>query len=150
MNELKEQLHDLCTHYINKNIDDIEAAIADRRIAIAAETKSSMGDKYETTREMLQQEINMNLRRLGEAQAGLAVLNAIDPGMSTDVVTAGSLVVTVTGGYYISVSAGSHVIDGKKYYAVSASSPVGKLLLGKKKGDAITLNNNRITIISVQ
>ena len=55
MSALKIELYNLCLKYVADSIGEIEAAIADRREAMHNETKSSMGDKYETTREMLQQ-----------------------------------------------------------------------------------------------
>lgn len=149
MTSLKQQLYDLCTSHINDSINDIEAAITDRREAIANETKSSMGDKYETTREMLQQDINMNLDRLRKAQADASALKAINPQATSATIIPGSLVYTGNGNFYISVSAGHYTIEGKKYYTVSPSSPIGMQLKGKSTGDSYTLNGKNYTIDAV-
>lgn len=149
MNSLKQHLYDLCMLHINNNISEIEAAIADRRDAIANETKSSMGDKYETTREMLQQDINMNLERLSKAKSDEAALNLINKYMNSTVIIPGSLVHTNNGSFFISISAGQLFVDGTKYYAVSAASPIGVQLKGKQQGDTFTLNGKHFVIESV-
>lgn len=149
MSELKKQLHQHCRYYLDDNISEIEAAIADRREAIAGETKSSMGDKYETTREMLQQDINMNNERLNKTKAELTVLNTIDPDVVGNIIAMGSLVYTNKGNFYIAVSAGHFTIDGLKYYMVSSSSPVAMHLKGKQQGDTFVMNNNAYVIEKV-
>lgn len=149
MNKLKQELYNLCRQYLENSISEIEAAIADRRDAIANETKSSMGDKYETTREMLQQDINMNLERLSKAKSDEAALNLINKEMNSAVVIPGSLVQTNNGHFYISISAGQLSVDRNKYYAVSLASPIGVQLKGKQQGDTFTLNGKHFVIENV-
>lgn len=149
-NNLKQQLYDLCRQHIESSLSEIEAAIADRRDAIANETKSSMGDKYETTREMLQQDINMNLERLSKAKSDEAALNLINQDMNSAVIVPGSLVHTNNGHFYISISAGQLSVDGNKYYAVSLASPIGAHLKGKQQGDTFTLNGKHFVIVDIQ
>lgn len=140
MSELKLQLYSLCKQHVAEQIVSIEAAIADRRDAMHNETKSSMGDKYETTREMLQQDISMNQNRLSAVKADDAVLGTINPETTSSIVALGSVVCASNGNFYMAISAGSFTIAGKKYYAISASSPIGVQLKGKQEGDNFTLN----------
>lgn len=149
MEDLKQQLYNLCLKYISDSIHEVEAAIADRREAMHNETKSSMGDKYETTREMLQQDINMNMERLNKAKADEATLQAINPESLSDIVVPGSVVQCSNGNFYIAISAGHFTIENTKYYAVSVSSPIGTQLKGKKAGDTFVLNGKSNTILAV-
>lgn len=149
MIDLKQQLYSLCQQHIANSIREIEVALADRREAMHNETKSSMGDKYETTREMLQQDINMNLDRLNKAKADEAALMSINPESSSPVVVPGSLVQCSNGNFYIAISAGHFTIEQVKYYAVSLSSPIGSQLKGKQAGDTFVLNGKNNTIHSV-
>lgn len=149
MKDLKLELYSLCFKHITDSIREIEAAIADRREAMHNETKSSMGDKYETTREMLQQDINMNMERLGKAKADEATLEAINPKSLSEIIVPGSLVECSNGSFYISISAGNFIIAGTKYYAVSLSSPIGSQLKGKRTGDTFLLNGKSNTILAV-
>lgn len=149
IDNLKQQLYGLCQQHIADSIREIEAALVDRREAMHNETKSSMGDKYETTREMLQQDINMNLDRLNKAKADEAALMSINPELSSPVVVPGSLVECSNGNFYIAISAGHFIIAGTKYYAVSLSSPIGSQLKGKQSGDTFILNGTSNTIHAV-
>lgn len=149
MKDLKLELYNLCLKHIADSIREIEAAIADRREAMHNETKSSMGDKYETTREMLQQDINMNMDRLSKARADEATLMAINPESLSEIVVPGSLVECSNGNFYIAISAGNFTIAGTKYYAVSPSSPIGTQLKGKRTGDTFVINGKSNTIIAI-
>lgn len=150
MSAIKEQLHTLCIQYVTANIKNAEAVIADAREATANETKSSAGDKYETAREMMQQEIDMNTARLNAAKAQEQVLKQIDRERRYDVVVAGSVVQTDSGHFYIAISAGQLMVDGVKYYAISMDSPLGDQLKGKHVGDAYELNGKRFTIKKIE
>lgn len=146
MSKVKEVLYQLCKEHIATTLQEIETAIAERREAIKNDTKSSMGDKYETSREMLQQDINMNLNRLSKVQAEEMVLQRIDPETTTTIVTEGSLVYTNNGNFYVAISAGKLNVDGAIFYAISLSSPIGMQLKGKKEGDSFSLNNRDYNI----
>lgn len=149
MKELKLELYNLCLKHITDSIREIEAAITDRREAMHNETKSSMGDKYETTREMLQQDINMNMDRLNKVKADEATLQAINPESLSEIIVPGSLVQCSNGNFYIAISVGHFTISEAKYYAVSVSSPIGTQLKGKKAGDTFVLNGKSNTILAV-
>ena len=149
MNELKQELYSLCKAHLEKGINEVASAIADMRSAMHNETKSSMGDKYETTREMLQQEINMNMDRLSKMKAELAALEAIDINNTSAIVVPGSVVTTDSGDFFLSVSIGKLMVDGKQYYAVSLLSPIGLQLKGKQQGEAFSLNGKAYNILSI-
>jgi transcription elongation GreA/GreB family factor len=146
---LKTQLYNECLAQIRMRIDTIQNAIAAARESAANETKSSAGDKYETAREMLQQDIDRNLAQLAAAQELESVLERIEPQRDTDVIVPGSLVCTNKANYYLAVPAGKITVDGKTYMAVSAASPVGKLMAGKQAGDSFVLNGDTVQIVSV-
>lgn len=143
---IKQELHAMCLQILQQKIAEIEAAIAERRAAIANETKSSMGDKYETTREMLQQEINMNLERLNKVLVEIDILNKIDTGSRSQAAVNGSVVITNNGNYYIAVGAGKLLLNKELYYSVSVSSPIGVQLKGKTKRDTFYFNNREYII----
>lgn len=140
MNTVKQQLYSLCIEHVQDAIRSIEAAIAEIREAAQNETKSSMGDKYETAREMLQQDIDMNQKRLANAKADQNILKHINPQQTTDSVELGSLVKTNNGWFYIAVSLGLLTLQHDKYYVISLSSPIGRQLIGTSTGATFTLN----------
>src|SRR5215217_2144052 len=141
MNQIKETLYQLCLDFIEQRIQTAEVALAQAREASNDDTKSSAGDKYETSREMLQQDIDRNKRLLIDAQDNLRVLQAIDTHASdSDIARHGSVVYTNHGTFYLSVSAGQLTAEGKSIFAISPASPIGKLLLNKKKDDTFEFN----------
>lgn len=138
---LKQQLYILCYEYITTRIRNAEELITDAREAAANETKSSAGDKYETGREMMQQEVDMNLRRVAEAKGQLQTLEQVDPLKPTATVMPGSIVITNAGNYYIAISAGKLEIGENNYMAISITSPIGVAMRGLKAGDRFRFNN---------
>lgn len=149
MPTIKEQLYQLCDTYISEREQAIKQAIADVQEAIANETKSSAGDKYETSREMMQQEMNKSQARLSELYKMKATLDHIVPTQRGSVVAPGSVVCTSKGNFYISISAGQLKVDGVTYYAISAASPMGSQLIGQPVGHVFVLNGKRFEIAAV-
>ena len=77
MIQLKANLHALCVAYVQSRMQAAQQAIAEAQQAQNDDTKSSAGDKYETGREMAQQETNRNLAQLNEANKLMVALNHI-------------------------------------------------------------------------
>lgn len=135
---VKQQLFQACIDHVQSRIANASAAIAEAKEAAASETKSSAGDKYETGRAMMQQEIEKHSRQLTESQKLLQVLNAIDHSKTPATAQLGSLVKTSSASYYLAASIGQVVVGGDQYFVVSPGAPVGQALIGKKKGDSFT------------
>ena len=150
MLNLKQELYALCTDYINNKEADIRKVIDEAREAANNETKSSAGDKYETGRETMQQEIDLNLTRLNELKKLKVALDRILPDQKSGTVVPGSAVFTNNGNYYIAISAGVLKVGGLEFYAVSAASPIGNALTGKKVGDSFSWNGKQYTVAEVK
>ena len=149
MNNIKKQLYQLCQQFIEQRIETAETALEQAREASNDDTKSSAGDKFETTREMMQQDISRNKLLLLDAKQNLQVLEAIKDLPDSDRIKGGSLVVTSEGVFYIGISAGQLNVDGKTYFAISALSPIGQLLLGKQIKDVVSFNQKEYRILEV-
>ena len=146
---LKQQLYLLCGEYITNREAEIKKVIAEAREAAANETKSSAGDKYETGRETMQQEIDLNITRLNELGKLKQTMERIIPEQTSGTVAPGSVVRTSSGNYYIAIGAGKLKIGDNIYYAISLESPIGEKLAGQKAGYAFEFNNRKITIENV-
>jgi hypothetical protein len=149
MEELKAKLYQHCMDFILQRIATAETALQQAQEASNDDTKSSAGDKFETTREMMQQDIARNKNLLFDGQQNQQLLISLENAPHSDIVRNGSLVYTSNGLFYITISAGQIKIDGQQVFAISAVSPIGKLLIGKKAGDAFSFNNNNYTIKEV-
>jgi regulator of replication initiation timing len=108
----KQEILNIVNAKITDKIRSFENLIAETR-ASNNDTKSSMGDKYETGREMLQQEINNLQRQLNETLNQQAVLQKItaDP---SEKVQNGALVKTNKGLFYISASLGEIISEKRR------------------------------------
>jgi hypothetical protein len=146
MEEIKSSLYNLCLNYIQSRIDTAETALAQAREASNDDTKSSAGDKFETTREMMQQDITRNKGLLLDAQQNLQLLLTLENLGPSETVRNGSLVYTNNGVFYMSISVGQLNYKGQVIYAISALSPVGKSLLGKKVKDQFSFNQKDYAI----
>jgi len=61
----------------------------------------------------------------------------------------GSVVLTSNANYFITISAGGLKVDNQKFYAISANTPIAKLLLGKQQGDRFKFRDQEFEIIEV-
>lgn len=142
MEKFKLALYQLCMGFITQRIDTAETALQQAQEASNDDTKSSAGDKFETTREMMQQDIARNKNLLFDGQQNLQLLKSLEHMPVSDTVRNGSLVFTSKGIFYVAVSAGQLKLDDQLVFAISAVSPIGQLLIGKKVGDQFSFNNN--------
>jgi transcription elongation GreA/GreB family factor len=143
----KDKIIDTIRTKIADKIQTFEKLIAETR-ASNNETKSSMGDKYETSREMVQQEINNLQRQLNETLSQQVLIQKITSEPSPKVQN-GALVKTDRGLFYVAASVGEINIDQQKIMTVSAESPLVKAMFGKKKGDVFTINTVTQTIENI-
>ena len=149
MQELKASLYQLCSKFIEERIQTAEIALQQAREASNDDTKSSAGDKYETSREMMQQDIDRNKRLLIDAEENEKLLSSIKDLPYSETARNGSLVITDNGSFYLSISAGQLHLGKDTFFAISAVSPIGKLLLGKKKADKFDFNGRKYLIKDV-
>ncbi|MBK1897565.1 hypothetical protein [Chryseobacterium paridis] len=143
----KEEILNIIKTKLSERIQKFENLIAETRAA-NNETKSSMGDKYETSREMVQQEINNLQRQLNETLNQQVLVQKISPEKSSKVQN-GALVKTDKGLFYIAASIGEIVFENQKVMTVSVESPLVKAMFGKKIAEKFMINNNHQTIENI-
>ena len=144
----KQKLSLLISQKLSEKIQTFEKLIAETR-ASNNDTKSSMGDKYETGREMLQQEINNLQVQLNEVlkQQDFLKTILIKPSEKAE---KGAIVKTEKGLFFISVSLGEINFDNQKIICISPESPLAKAMNGKQKGEVFSLNNMSQKIVDIQ
>jgi len=143
----KSEILELIKQNIAEKISTFENLIAETR-ASNNDTKSSMGDKYETGRKMLQQEINNLQVQLNEVLKQQAVVKSLSSKPSSKA-EKGALIQTDKGIFYISVSLGNLSLNGAKIFCISPDSPLAKSLDQKTEGETISLNNVTQKIIKI-
>jgi len=147
---LKEELKLKCTELINDKISIIKSAINAAQTSANEETKSSAGDKYETGRAMAQLEIEKLTVQLNENKKLIQQLDLLNLQEINTKIRIGSLIYTDQGNYFLSISIGNIVVGNQSFILLSPSSPIGKLFLGKSKGEVIEFNGKKIVIKDIE
>jgi len=117
------------------------------------QSKSSAGDKYETSRSMGQLDRNMHARQYEQARQERTILERLEslPEQATyERVSVGSLVKTSAGYFFIAVSAGAIQVAGQTILAVSAASPIGQALMGNQVKGTFLFKGKKQTIQEIQ
>lgn len=146
----KEILIEKCRKYVADRIAHAKEAMNAAQEAANEESKSSAGDKYNTVRALMQIETDKHARQLIEAQKLFGTMDLIHIEREYDQVDLGSLVFTNSGTYFIAISLGRVSVNDKEFFVVSAVSPIGKVLLGKRKGETIVFSAKKIIINKIE
>ena len=146
---IKQQLYKQCQEFVSSKLNTIEKTIQSNKNDLSSETKSSAGDKHETGRAMLQLEMEKAGQQLVVANEMQLQLDRIDLAVGSNLVRLGSVVITSQMNYFIAVSGGQIKVGNKTFFAISSSSPIGMLLIGKKKGETILFREQKIKITDV-
>ena len=147
--KIKEELYKACKTFVVEKQSTLHHIMTSNQKALENESKSSAGDKHETGRAMLHLEMEKASQQISVINSMQETLEKIDMNAVSDHVKLGSLILTDRGNYYLSISAGLIKLNNEEFYAVSASSPIGRLLLGLKSGLAINVAGKEIQILDV-
>ncbi|WP_139957137.1 3-oxoacyl-ACP synthase [Flavicella sediminum] len=146
---LKEVLYRSCKDFVTQKLYTIESTIKSNQEDLNSETKSSAGDKHETGRAMLQLEMEKAGQQLKEVQQMKLLLERVNLEENTALVRLGSVVKTNVANYFMAISSGKISVEGEAYYAISPSSPIGRLLLGKKNKESFLFQGRNFVIESL-
>lgn len=147
--KLKERVHSESIKILEAKILNLKTEIDAIQESAISDTKSSMGDKYETGREVMMQERN----RLGSQYdlyvKQLAILKNLDPSKSNASVAKGSLVKTDKGVFYLSVPLGNIKLENMSIFVISEGAPIAKAMIGAQTKTSLTFNNQKYTILDI-
>jgi transcription elongation GreA/GreB family factor len=146
---IKDLLLQKCTEFVSQKIKTIEHSILELRLAASSETKSSVGDKYETGRAMIQLEIEKNAAQLKVWQHQLLELQPIDSNKKSNRVEFAAIVKCTNANYFIAQACGKFIVDNESYFAVSVNSPIFKAMSGKIAGEHFDFNGQQAKILEI-
>ena len=146
--ELKGKIIEHCIDIFQRKLLIINDELKHLSEAIAEDTKSSAGDKYETGREMANLEKEkLHAQALGFKNS-LASLKALPERISTKI-DIGSLIKTKNEWIHLSISLGQLEVAGEKVLFISPLAPLAKLIMGKEIGETVTFRKNNYQIIDI-
>ncbi|WP_312922498.1 hypothetical protein [Empedobacter brevis] len=135
-NQIKDKIN-----YLNHLIEDLRASNSD--------TKSSMGDKYETSREMMQQEITRIQNQLNEVLVQQEFFSKIKI-IENKTIGLGSYIETSMGNFCIACSFGEIMFENKKIFILSSQTPLAKKIMSKTENDSFEMNKKTFQIFKVE
>ena len=133
---------------LEKKIAEMKSELILLRESAEHDTKSSMGDKYETGREMIQQEEDKIIAQLKQYKHHQQILQKIDLKANYLSAGPGALVVTSRVNCYVSASIGEMKGDPTVFF-MSPEAPLAQALKGKKTGDVVPFNGSSFEILAV-
>jgi len=138
MNEFKSAVYQTAITLLKQK----EALLAEERKniieSILEEEKNSAGDKYETSRETMTQDLNSLEKQIKQGKMDLEELYRLQAIKDTPpTVQEGALLQLGTDWFLLAVSIGQVKVADKQVFLLSKNSPLGELLVGKKKDEAI-------------
>jgi hypothetical protein len=113
------------------------------------ESKSSAGDKYETSRAMGHLDRDMHARMYQQTLEERKLVERIDETAPFRKGALGAFLKTSMGDFFLSVSIGQVDFDGKNVMIISPQSPIGALLMGKMEGDKFSFRGKEAVILEV-
>ena len=128
---------------------DLLAMLDDLNEGLANDTKSSAGDKYETSRAMSQQEIDKVSVQLQEVKRQLALFPLLESKAASETIANGSLVSTDHALFFIGLPLGQLEIGDQLLFCISPTAPIAQQLLGKMKGDTYEMGGKMYGITEV-
>lgn len=132
-------LQEANTHFSTK-LKALDTHIRTVQDAANQESKSSVGDKYETGRAMAQNEVFQLKTQYEALRQEVEKLLYLPDTKATPFTTSGSLVKTKKGWFLVGAALGKFMFAGKSIYLISLDSPLGTALHKKKKGEEFEVN----------
>jgi len=147
--KIKESISNQLQDMLDRRVETATIAIESAKESRDNETKSSVGDKYETGRAMMQTEVERHQGQLNNAENLKAELSRINFRKEYTKAEVGSLVLTDQGDYFISIGIGKIEVNNETYYAISIASPIGQVLHDKKVGDKAQFQDREFLIKNI-
>ncbi len=149
----KKDIKAFCLVSLEDMIIEFSASIKEIQLGMFEETKSSVGDKFETTRTQYQREIERLTIQL--ANSHTTKIRILSMGDSESIaVGEGSLIQLKSGAnslmIYLAAAMGTLIFNGHPLHVISIQSPLGTALMGKKKGDSFKFNAINYSIEELQ
>jgi transcription elongation GreA/GreB family factor len=147
---MKKQIFKKLNEMLNQRIDAAKKAIEEVIEARDEETKSTIGDKYETGRVMVEMEMDKLKEQLEQSLTLKKNLSYVKVDSLSQLVEYGSIVKTNLGTYFIAVGLGVVEVEQQKIFCISLASPIGQAIRDKKVGEKVNFQNRVIEILKVE
>lgn len=128
---------------------ELKTEISSVQEEMSLETKSSAGDKFETSREMMSQEKSRLEERLDSVYSKKRNVSEMMETAAPSFISQGALVGTENNLFLFGIALGKIDFKGKTIMAVSLNSPIGLAFRGKKLNEQVSFMNKQYTIKTI-
>ena len=146
---IKQQIYNHYLEHLNDRIQNYRDMILDLAEDAQNDAKGSAGDKHETALSMMhieQEKLNYKLKEVLEQKQ---VLESIDVDKVNKKIGIGSLIQTNTFLFFMSTALPKITFEEIDIVALSPSSPLGKIMLGKETNEEFEFNGMKYKISSI-
>jgi transcription elongation GreA/GreB family factor len=145
---LKKKIVEHCSKVLDDQIRSLKKELEYLKHDIAEDTKSSAGDKYETSREMANIERQKLADQLAINKKSLGYLLSLNIDAKNDI-QAGALVETETLLIFIAVGLRAIQLEDRQIMVISPTAPLSQAFLGARVGELVNFNQSQFRIISI-
>ena len=146
--EFKVELHQFCKSLLHEKRSVLKGQISARKMDLETASKSSAGDKHETSRAM----IHLEQEKLGfqyvDLEKQIQSLSQIHTRI-TDSIHVGSLIETDKALFYISIGLGKLCFNGIDVYVISPVSPLAQAFLKTDSLEDVLFKSTSYKILSI-
>ena len=145
----KKDVQEAAINFLQSKIDGLKIVLDDICNSTSEDSKSSAGDKHETSTSMAQLEQEKISKQLQVFLNQRAVLERIDPTKTHYKIEIGSLILTNKGWFYFSTGLGMVNVNNENVFCLALQSPIGELLKGKQKEESVVFNGSTTSVLEV-
>tara|TARA_B100001057_G_scaffold491809_1_gene582845 strand:- start:301 stop:750 length:450 start_codon:yes stop_codon:yes gene_type:complete len=145
----KKIIYDDLVHNLNEKLNSIQFLISSAIDSRDLDTKSSAGDKHETSRAKVQSDIENYLKQKVNIIEKLKVLSSININQKNNKVENGALVQTNFGFFFIAIGLGKFCVKNEEFFVISLGSPIGKFMKDKIESSSFKFRSLSYEILKI-
>lgn len=145
--ELKLKIYQRCIEKQKELLENSKTAMEDAQKA--ANEYGPPKDRYDSFRTQLLRKRDLYAEQYEKALKEYGYLEVLNPDVRFKIIDVNSLIITNKQNIYVSIGLGKIDISEGDFYVVSPLAPIFQALRGKKKGESITFNGQKIEINEV-
>lgn len=149
MNELKTKILKQLLVLQADRIEELLRYQSDLSDALQSESKSTAGDKHDTSRAMIHLEQEKLQHQFQELQLQLQRLREINELNPLTHANFGALVETTSDLFLLGASLGKQVVDGRVIYCIGMEAPIAQAMLNKAIADQLLFNGKLTEILAI-
>tara|TARA_B110000977_G_scaffold198961_1_gene285052 strand:- start:214 stop:672 length:459 start_codon:yes stop_codon:yes gene_type:complete len=146
--QLKVDLQEYCLTTIEDKYKLLTKQILARKQDLVSASKSSAGDKHETSRAMIhleQEKLGIQFQQVHKQQL---VLSQIEVKQNFSI-QSGSLILTNKALFYIAIALGKLMFNNQEIFVISPVSPLAQAFLNSKSSKEICFHGTTYTVLAI-